>query len=127
MPTTARWLVIYPDHEAQRLVPALFTRGEACFTELVPLTPRLIAEFGDSTRWQCRDNTPNLLQRLRNLTGFSSGKLKIMDDWRETAASFDLNPIFRAHPGEADKINYRRNLEKWIEEGRASLNSPAHS
>jgi hypothetical protein len=127
MGETARWLVIYPDHEAKRLVPALFTRGVMMNTELIPLTARLIAEFGDSTRWQCRDNTPNLLQRLRDLTGFGSGKFKIMDDWRETAARFHLNPIFRAHPGEAKSVLYRHHLEKWIKEGRTSLNSPANS
>jgi hypothetical protein len=127
MGETARWLVIYPDHEAQRLVPALFTRGDAWFTELVPLTPRLIAEFGDCTRWQCSDNTPTLLQSLRKLTGFGSGDFKVMKAWRDTAAHFHLNPIFRAHPGKAEKIIYRRNLEKWIKEGQASLNSPPDS
>jgi hypothetical protein len=46
-----------------------------------------------------------------------------MDAWRETAARFHLNPIFRSHPGEAEKILYRRHLERWIAENSRSTDS----
>ena len=122
MSITARWLVIYPDPEARRLVPAIYTRGEMWFTELVPLSARLIAEFGDSDHWQyVGDDAPTLLQRLKDLTGFGTGDFKVMDAWRETAARFHLNPIFRSHPGEDKKILYRRHLENWITENQRSL------
>ena len=116
MSKTARWLVIYPDPDAKRLVPAIYTRGEMWFTELVPLSARLIAEFGDGDRWQyVGHDAPTLLQRLKDLTGFGTGDFKVMDAWRETAARFHLNPIFRSHPGEDKKILYRRHLKRWIE------------
>lgn len=119
---TARWLVIYPDPEARRLVPAIYTRGEMWFTELVPLSARLVAEFGDSDRWQyVGDDAPTLLQRLKDLTGFGTGDFRVMDAWRETAARFHLNPIFRSHPGEDKKILYRRHLKRWIAENRRRL------
>jgi len=129
MTNAARWLVIYPDPEAKRLVPALFSRGEFLSTELVPLSARLIAEFGDINRWQhlSRDGTPSLLQTFRNMTGYGGGKFSIYDAWRETAARFHLNPIFKSHPGEAEKILYRRHLEKWIKEGSAKLGRTTES
>lgn len=122
MDNAARWLVIYPDPEARRLVPAIYTRGAMQFVELVPLSARLIAEFGDSDRWQyVGHDAPSLLQRLKDLTGFGTGDFKVMDAWRETAAHFHLNPIFRSHPGEDKKILYRRHLENWITENQRSL------
>jgi hypothetical protein len=118
----ARWLVIYPDPDAKRLIPALFCFGDFLATELIPLSARLIAEFGDSDRWQyLGHDAPTLLQRLRDLTGYGKGDFKVMDAWRETAARFHLNPIFKNHPGEAEKILYRKHLEKWIKDGRASM------
>lgn len=124
MDNAARWLIIYPDPDARRLVPAIYTRGEMWFTELVPLSARLIAEFGDSDRWQyVGDDAPTLLQRLKDLTGFGTGDFRVMDAWRETAAHFHLNPIFRGHPGEDKKILYRRHLKRWIAENRRSPDS----
>ena len=125
MSNAARWLVIYLDPDAKRLVPAIYTRGDMWFTELVPLSARLIAEFGDGDRWQYvgRDGAPTLLQRLKDLTGFGTGGFEVMDAWRETAARFHLNPIFRSHPGEAEKILYRRHLERWIAENSRSTDS----
>lgn len=124
MGSAARWLVIYPDPDAKRLVPAIYTRGDMWFTELVPLSPRLIAEFGDSDRWQyVGHDAPTLLQRLKDLTGFGAGDFKVMDDWRETAARFELNPIFRSHPGEDKKILYRLHLERWIADNRCPTDS----
>ena len=125
MDAAARWLVIYPDPDAKRLVPAIYTRGDTWFTELVPLSARLIAEFGDGGLWQyighdARHNKPTLLQRLKDLTGFDTGDFKVMDAWRETAERFHLNPIFRSHPGEDKKIIYRRHLKRWIAENRRS-------
>jgi hypothetical protein len=122
MDEVARWLVIYPDPEAKRLIPCIFTHGEMFFTQLIPLSARLIVELGDSNRWQyLGHDAPTLLQRLRDLTGYGNGDFKIMEAWRETAARFHMNPIFKNHPGEAEKILYRRHLEKWIKEGRARL------
>jgi hypothetical protein len=122
MSMTARWLVIYPDPDAKRLIPAIFCFGDFLSTEMVPLTTRLIAEFGDRDRWQYLGNDAStLLQRLRDLTGYGLGDFKIMDDWCKTADRFHMNPIFKNHPGEAEKILYRRHLEKWIKEGRARL------
>lgn len=124
MGNAARWLVIYPDPEARRLVPAIYTRGAMQFVELVPLSARLITEFGDSDRWQyVGEDAPTLLQRLKDLTGFGTGDFKVMDAWRETAARFHLNPIFRSHPGEDKKIIYRRHLKRWIAENQRSLDS----
>jgi hypothetical protein len=124
MDAAARWLVIYPDPDAKQLVPAVYTRGDMWFTELVPLSARLIAEVGDGDRWQYfGHNAPTLLQRLKDLTGFGTGDFKVMDAWRETAERFHLNPIFRSHPGEDKKILYRRHLERWIAENRRFLDS----
>jgi hypothetical protein len=124
MDSVARWLIIYPDPDAKRLVPALFTRGDLFFTQLEPLTARLIAELGDSQRWELHppDGKLTLLQRLRDLTGYGTGDFKIMDAWRESAARFHLNPIFRSHPGEAEVVLYRRHLERWIRDGGVALN-----
>lgn len=119
MSLAARWLIIYPDSEAKRLIPALFSRGEFAWTELLPLSDRLIAEFGDSKHWEYvgRDGAPTLLQRLKDLTGFVTGGFEVMDKWRESAERFHLNPVFRStHPSESENIVYRRHLEKWIAE-----------
>lgn len=119
MTLAGRWLIIYPDPEAKRLMPALFSRGEFASTGLLPLSSRLIAEFGDSEHWGYvgRDGAPTLLQRLKDLTGFVTGDFAMMDKWRETAERFHLNPIFRStHPSESENIIYRRHLEKWIAE-----------
>lgn len=119
MSLAARWLIIYPDPEGKRLIPALFSRGEFASTELLPLSARLIAEFGESKHWEYvgRDGAPTLLQRLKDLTGFVTGGFEVMDKWRETAERFHLNPIFRStHPSESENIIYRRHLEKWIAE-----------
>lgn len=122
MDEVARWLVIYPDPEARRLIPGIFTHGNMFYTQLIPLSARLIVELGDSDRWQyLGHDAPTLLQRLRDLTGYGKGDFKVIDAWRETAARFHLNPIFKNHPGEAEKILYRRHLEKWIKEGRARM------
>ena len=123
MPNVARWLMIYPDPDAKRLVPALFTRGELWFTQIEPLTARLISEFGYSGRWEVlsHDGSPTLLQRLRDLTGYGVGDFKIMDTWRDTARRFHMNPIFRSHPVEAENIRYRQHLERWIQDGRVAL------
>lgn len=124
MDAAARWLVIYPDPDAKQLVPAIYTRGDTWFTELVPLSARLIAEFGDDERWKyVGHDAPTLLQRLKELTGFGAGDFKVMDAWRETAARFELNPIFRSYPGEDKKIIYRRHLKRWIAENQRSLDS----
>ena len=125
MSLAARWLIIYPDPdpEAKRLIPALFSRGEFASTGLLPLSARLIAEFGDSKHWGYvgRDGAPTLLQRLKDLTGFVTGDFKIMDKWRETAKRFHLNPIFHStDPSESENIIYRRHLEKWIAENQQS-------
>lgn len=124
MENAARWLVIYPDPDAKRLVPAIYMQADYSITELMPLTDRLIAEFGDTDRWQyfgC-DGAPTLLQRLKDLTGFVTGDFKVMDAWRETAERFHWNPIFRSRdPGEIKNIIYRRHLEKWIAEGPSSI------
>lgn len=125
MSNAARWLVIYPDPKAERLVPAIYTRGDTWYTELVPLSPRLIAEFDDSDRWQyVGHDAPTLLQRIKDLTGFGTGDFRVMDAWRETAERFHLNPIFRSHPGEDTQILYRCHLERWIAENRRSSDSP---
>lgn len=127
MANAARWLIIYPNPEEKRLIPALFSRGEFTSTGLLPLSARLIAEFGDPKHWEYvgRDGAPTLLQRLKNLTGFDTGfgtgDFKVMDAWRETVARFHWNPIFRSHPGEDKKILYRRHLENWITENQRSL------
>ena len=121
MCSAARWLIIYPDPKEKRLIPAIFSRGEIYSTELLPLSARLIAEFGDSKHWEYlgRDGAPTLLQRIKDLTGFVSGDFKVADAWRETAARFHLNPIFRStNPSESENIIYRRHLEKWIAENR---------
>lgn len=126
MSLAARWLIIYPDPDAKRLVPAILSRGEFMSTELLPLSARLIAEFGDPNHWQYvgRDDAPTLLQRLKDLTGYVTGDFEIMDAWRETAARFHLNPIFRSsRPSEIEKILYRRHLENWIAENRRSSDS----
>lgn len=121
MSVAARWLIIYPDAEAKRLIPALFSRGEFASTELLPLSARLIAEFGDSKHWQYvgRDGAPTLLQRLKDLTGFVTGGFEVRDRWHETAERFHLNPIFRStDPSESENIIYRRHLEQWIAENQ---------
>lgn len=119
---SARWLIIYPDPDAKRLIPAIFSRDELFYdTNLLPLSARLIAEFGDSKHWEYlgRDGAPTLLQRIKDLTGFVTGDFKVADAWRETAARFHLNPIFRStNPSESENIIYRRHLEKWIAENR---------
>ena len=124
MSLAARWLIIYPDPVAKRLIPALFSRGEFAWTELLPLSDRLIAEFGDSKHWEYvgRDGAPTLLQRLKNLTGFITGGFEVSDKWRETAKHFHWNPIFRStHPSESENMIYRRHLEKWISEHQLSI------
>ena len=123
MSLAARWLIIYPDPEARRLIPAVFSRGEFIATGLLPLSARLIAEFDDLNRWQYvgRDGAPTLLQRLKVLTGFGAGDFKVKDAWRETAARFHLNPIFKSsNPSEIERIRYRLHLERWIKENRCS-------
>lgn len=118
-----RWLVIYPDQDAERLVPAIYMRGTYSDTELRPLSETLIAEWGDRDRWQYlgRDSADTLLQRMKNLTGFDTHDFKVLDAWLETAARFRFNPIFRNHQDEADKVLYRRHLRHWIAQSQRIL------
>lgn len=118
-----RWLVIYPDPDAKKLVPAIYMRGTYSTVELRPLSETMIAEWGNRERWQYlgHDGADTLLQRVKNLTGFGTDDFKVMDAWRETAARFHLNPIFRNHRGEADKVLYQRHLKRWITHGQRIL------
>lgn len=118
-----RWLVIYPDPNTKELVPAIYMRGTYSTVELRPLSETMIAEWGNRERWQYlgHDGADTLLQRVKNLTGFGANDFKIMDAWRETAARFHLNPIFRSHQDEADKVLYRRHLKRWITHGQRIL------
>lgn len=116
----ARWLVIYPDPQLQKLVPAIFTLGTMCGGELSPLTPRMIADFGDDNRWEyLGKDAHTLLQRLKDVTGYLIGDFKVYDAWRETAARFHWNPILRRHPEVIEEIRYRKHLERWISQGQA--------
>ena len=123
MCVATRWLMMYPDPEANRLVPTLFTLGGFMDSEMTPLTARLIADFGNKNHWDYLSSSGSisLLQRLRELTGYGIGDFKTFEAWHETASRFHLNPIFKSHPGEAENILYRRHLEKWIKDGRASM------
>ncbi|MFZ5483838.1 MAG: hypothetical protein ACOZB0_06360 [Pseudomonadota bacterium] len=115
----ARWLVMYPDPRLQKLVPAIFTLGTVCRGTLSPLTSLMVADFGDTNRWEyLGKDAPTLLHRLKYLTGFQTGEFKVYDAWRETAARFHWNPILRKHPDVIQQIRYRSLLEHWISKGR---------
>lgn len=122
----AQWLVIYPDPKQKKLVPMIYAVGDVFGASLLPLTATRIAEFGNRDLWRYLGNdAPSLLQRLKNFTGYRSGDFLVYDAWRETAARFHWNPVFRRHATILDDIRYRLHLEGWIGNNRASRNRPA--
>jgi hypothetical protein len=120
--TTAHWLVMYPDPSTNKLVPMIYAMGEFPGAELIPLSPALIAEFGNTDRWRYfGEDAPTLLQRLKDLTGYRTGGFEIYDSWRETAARFHWNPILRRHPECIDDIRYRKHLSSWLRRDRDEI------
>ena len=112
--TTAHWLVIYPDPNTNKLVPMIYALGDSPGAELTPLSPDLIADFGDPGRWKYfGDDAPTLLQRLKDLTGYRTDDFMAYKSWRETAARFHWNPILRKHPNSIEDIRYRKRLLYW--------------
>lgn len=119
---TAHWLVIYPDPKTNKLVPMIYALGELTGAELIPLTPDLIADFGEPGHWKYfSDDAPTLLQRLKDLTGYRAGDFRVYDTWRETAARFHWNPVLRKHPDSIEDIRYRKRLLSWRRSERFGL------
>lgn len=111
------WLVLYPDPQLKQLVPMLFSIGASRGAELLPLSPALIASFGNQATWQYFGREGGtLLQRLRVMTGYNTGHVEVYDQWRETAARFDYNPVLRSRPELVEGIRYRSQLRRWIRE-----------
>lgn len=121
-PKAAQWLVLYPDPHIRKLVPMIYAMGDWQGAELTPLTAQLIADFGDTKHWQYfGKDAITLLDRLKALTGYRTGKFHVYEGWRETAARFHWNPVLRNHPNIVDDIQYRQHLQQWLRAGRYSL------
>jgi hypothetical protein len=121
-PKAAQWLVLYPDPHVKKLVPMIYAMGDWVGAELTPLTAQLIADFGDTKHWQYfGKDAITLLDRLKALTGYRTGKFDVYEGWRETAARFHWNPVLRSHPNIVDDIRYHQHLQQWLRAGRHRL------
>ncbi len=121
-PKAAQWLVLYPDPHVKKLVPMIYAMGDWQGAELTPLTAPIIADFGDTKHWQYfGKDADTLLDRLKALTGYRTGRFDVYEAWRETAARFHWNPVLRNHPNIVDDIQYRQHLQQWLRAGRHGL------
>ena len=121
-PKAAHWLVLYPDPHLKRLVPMIYAMGEFPGAELTPITAPMIASFGDPKHWQYFGKDANtLLARLKDLTGYRTGKFDVYEAWRETAARFHWNPVLRNHHNTVDEMQYRQHLRQWLKAAQGDV------